>query len=382
MAQKKNQNKQSGQLARQSQNNNSNKNMLPSNRNSQFGKSAGVAAAYSASQKSGAPKISNDPKVTRIIHRELVATISGSTTLAVNPYQINPGDVTTFPWLSTIASSYEQYRFRKLRFHFVTRVATSYNGSLLMAPDYDVLDAAPTTEVQASQMNGAVEDVVWRDQILDFEINNMFPLGPRKFIRSELEAISDLKTYDAGQLFVIPVGCTDTSGIGKLWVEYDVDFFIPQYVTTGGSSSSQIASYSNWVNPSTISLTTTTAVNLDIDSALVNGVAATNSNGVVTLPVGSFMILGHVTFSTSDGGGNPFSGSLEIYKNGASLSPVVSTSCYEAAATGAQTRDLSIVGYVSSSGSDTVTLRFTAVGSGTLTGNDQGCQLALLKVSS
>jgi hypothetical protein len=278
MATKKNKNKQSGQLARQSQNNNNN--------------NAPVARAISA--RSTAPKISNTPKMTRVIHRELVQTISGSTTFNADSFSLNPGLPGTFPWLSSIAGSFEQYRFNRLSFHYVTRAPTSYIGSILLAPEYDALDSPPSSEVEASQMLGAVEDSPWKEQIMTFNVSDMFPMGPRKYIRTGvISGSSDLKTYDAGQLFVCEISCADTSAIGKLWVEYDVELHIPQNPNTATANNLGSASSYSLIT-SAQSLSTGVAATVAWNNEEYDGLNLTNSSGVFSVPVGTYQVSGVV----------------------------------------------------------------------------------------
>jgi hypothetical protein len=252
-------------------------------------KTEGAFVAQSVQSRSMAPKINNGLKSVRISHRELVGTINGNTTFGATAFALNPGLATTFPWLATVASAYEQYAFRKLRFHYVTRCATSYNGSILLAPEYDALDAAPTSEVFASMMNGAVEDAPWRDQNLDFVIADMHSTGPRKFIRTGAITASDLKAYDVGQLFVCAIGCADANAVGKLWVDYEVEFFVPQNPSAlqlGG-----IGSASYYKHAAAPALTSAVALRIPFDTLGYDGIGLTNSAGAfVGVSTGSYLI--------------------------------------------------------------------------------------------
>jgi len=61
----------------------------------------------------------------------------------------------------------------------------------------------------------------------------MHPIGPKKFVRTAgLAANLDVKTYDAGTLFV---GTIDGTAVnwGKLWVEYDITLYTPQLQPQG-----------------------------------------------------------------------------------------------------------------------------------------------------
>jgi hypothetical protein len=187
-----------------------------------------VPAAFNKRNFNAKPRIRSGPKSTTIAHKEFLGNLVESRLYGVNSYPINPGMSQTFPWLSQQATSWEQYRFKRLRFTFVTRVGTTSLGSVIMALDYDPLDLPPATEEDITQFDGAVEDAVWaRDMSVRADIKDMFAVGPRKYIRSG--AAMNLRTSDAGIFHVATVGCaTDVNVIGKVWVEYEVEFFIPQ----------------------------------------------------------------------------------------------------------------------------------------------------------
>jgi len=55
----------------------------------------------------------------------------------------------------------------------------------------------------------------------------MFPFGPRKQIRTA-SVTGDVSLYDAGRIFICTTGEASTAEIGKLWVDYEVDLFVPQ----------------------------------------------------------------------------------------------------------------------------------------------------------
>jgi len=383
MAQKKNQNKQSGQLARQSQNQNQQKKKQAGNqpRQGTLGSpSLAAPVAYSSPTQNMAPKINSSAKCSRIVHRELVATISGNTTFGSTAFALNPGVAASFPWLSTVAGSYEQYSFRKLRFHYVTRCATSYTGSVLLAPEYDALDTAPTTEVNMAMMAGAKEDVPWRDQVIDFNVADMFPLGPRKFIRTgAIASTADLKTYDAGQLFVALASCADTSAIGKLWVEYDVDLYIPQ--NPNAVQSVGVGASTLYVLHSAMSCSTGVAKLVAFDTLGYDSIGVTNTGGSFVLPAGSYMIEAVCTVGSDTN--VPFTGQIEIRKNGLASSPVYSAISQVDSESGAQVRfAVPVMGYINSGGSDAVSIYATLTSaSGNLFCYNDLCQIRIVRAA-
>jgi hypothetical protein len=94
--------------------------------------------------------------------------------------------------------------------------------------DYDSTDNAPTSEKQFLAYDGATENAVWRDSFITANVAAMFPIGPRKYVRSGAVA-GDMKTYDVGTIYVGSQGCDNgNDGIGKFFVEYDVELFVPQ----------------------------------------------------------------------------------------------------------------------------------------------------------
>jgi len=191
-------------------------------------------AAMSSSFRGSPPKITRDAKSCRVIHRELIASITGSVAFTVsNTFALNPGLPATFPWLSLIAQAWEEYQFNSLKFHFVTRTGTNVPGSVMLAPDFDAADSAPADEATASSYESAVEDAPWKNIVCVLKKGSMNSSRTRHFVRTAaLAANLDIKTYDVGNLFVLTVDGTAVPW-GKLWVEYDISFYIPQLPSAG-----------------------------------------------------------------------------------------------------------------------------------------------------
>jgi hypothetical protein len=311
--------------------------------------------------------------MTRIKHRELVSSVSGNTTFGVASFNLNPGLSATFPWLSSVAGSFEQYKFNKLVFHYVTRASTSYKGSILLAPEYDAIDAPPSSEVLASQMNGAVEDSPWKDQTLSFNIGDMFPMGPRKYIRTgTLPTSSDLKTYDAGQLFACSISCDDTSAIGKLWVEYDVELHIPQ--NPGAAALYNVGSMALFdITGSSQSVATGVAEDIVWDNERTNDIGAVNASGVFTLPIGKYYASGAVYINTSSAAS--LKGEVIPYID----SVAVTSSKFETELTQVSS-GIPFGCIVDLSASGTFKLTIEVTGSGTLVVNDKSTYVSILRI--
>jgi hypothetical protein len=187
-----------------------------------------VSAPVSVSQGQQFPGVARSMKTKRFQNSELISTIQGSIAFAViQKLSINPGLASSFPWLSSEAKKWQQYRFHSLIFRYVTRTATATVGSVILSPDYNPKEQVPTTEAQATNTQDAVEGSPWTNIICRLDPRAMFGLGPRKQIRSTNIA-GDLNNYDCGRLFVCAVGEVGAADIGKLWVDYDVELFVPQ----------------------------------------------------------------------------------------------------------------------------------------------------------
>lgn len=311
-----------------------------------------AAAAYSTGQRVREPKISASARSTRIVHRELLTTIIGSVAFAnFGSYQVNPGIAATFPWLSTQASGWEQYRFHRLCFEYITRSATTAVGSVILAPDYDALDSAPSSELIATSYRDATEDVPWKDQSCVWDPLAMHPIGPKKYIRSGLVANADLKTYDVGTQHVCTTGQSGTDAIGKLWVCYDVEFFVPQTQSPSGPLNT---SFAMWSLQNSQSLSTGVAATIDYDTQLINNMGIVESSGVFTLPLGNWVIRAEVSVSGATAASTFL---IEIQKNGASFAVPVQSELMTSS--GITFAELVASAYTTSTGTDTVRVRVT-----------------------
>lgn len=176
--------------------------------------------------------IQNGRNSTRVVHREYLNDILGSTTFAVDTViNINPGFASSFPWLSAIAARYETYRFNRLSFCYETTSATTAVGSVIMAVDYDASDSAPVTKAQMLSYKGAVRASPWEmvsyhcdPADLQKRLNNFTRLGA-------VPSGTDLKLYDCGVLYVGVAGNAAATAIGELYVDYDVTLSTPQLET-------------------------------------------------------------------------------------------------------------------------------------------------------
>jgi hypothetical protein len=166
----------------------------------------------------------------RFKNSELLQSLNGSADFsAATVLQINPGLPETFPWLHREAKNWEYYRFHSFCIRYVTRSATTDRGSVIISPDYSVEDSPPNSEVSATDTQDAVEDVVWKQLCCRLDPKAMYPAGKeqRKIVRDG-NVYGDKNLFDSAAVYVCTIGEADSSQIGKIWADYDVEFFVPQ----------------------------------------------------------------------------------------------------------------------------------------------------------
>lgn len=133
-----------------------------------------------------------------------------------------------FPWLSTLAMRYEKYKFRDLKFHFITQSAPQA-GTFMLVFDFDANDPAPVDTDQAAQSNDHSTGPVWNDQHLrpQLAIGDMLP---QKLTRPATPGgVYGLNNYDIGQLHILSEGCgADALTLGYIEVEYTVELYCHQ----------------------------------------------------------------------------------------------------------------------------------------------------------
>jgi len=175
------------------------------------------------------PQYENLPNGDVIIrHREFVTNIVGNENFVVSRFPINPGLQALFPWLSTVAPSYESYVFEKLDFLYETSCNTIATGTVTLAVDYDPNDPTPIDKVQALAYFGSVRSSPWASSCHSSSSQN---LRKRKtyFVRSgEQSNTQFLTTMDVGQLYVCRDGMLDQRVVGELYSSYTIRLMTPQ----------------------------------------------------------------------------------------------------------------------------------------------------------
>jgi hypothetical protein len=261
---------------------------------------------------------------------EYIAEVtSNSTTFSLlSSYPINPGQASTFPWLSTIAKNYEKYEFLALQWIYKPEVSqyasNGQTGKVLLSVDYDASDAPPSTKAQMEDVVPHSDAMPYQQLKLNCRPKEMHQNSDAKFIRpGNLPSNTDIKTYDAGNLFVGISGIANNSGtLGELHVKYIVKLSIPILEgSTGQSTNLSITEYTD-SSPQAYS-TGVTAIDLMPTLVGTNGLNLVNTSGVFTIPSGNYLVMWSADYINSNIDGSKIVANLLL--NGATIVSTGST---------------------------------------------------------
>jgi hypothetical protein len=179
-------------------------------------------------------------KGTRVQHREYIrdVTVPSNPALFSNTVQpINPGNAALFPFLSQVASQYQQYEFMGAVFQFKTLAsditAGGALGSVIMATDYDALATPFPNKVVMENSQYAVSSKPSCSQVHVLECDPSMQTTRLKYVRnltSSGTVSQDNRFYDMGLFEIATQGLPGSAGtvIGELWVTYDIMLYKPE----------------------------------------------------------------------------------------------------------------------------------------------------------
>jgi len=143
-------------------------------------------------------------------------------------YSLNPGDGTTFPWLSGLATRFEKYQFAKLTVMYKPTCATTTQGGIALVAVYDPADEVPDTRTQLFNAESSVRAAVYDDIKLVVKPANLRRKLYVRMTHHDLIDANELRLSDVGY-FVSAVMNTDGDHqFGDLFIEYDVSFYGPK----------------------------------------------------------------------------------------------------------------------------------------------------------
>lgn len=182
------------------------------------------------------PAMHREGQTITVRHREFLGEVLSSTSFTTRmELPINPGMAATFPWLSGIASKFQQYKVKGLVFHYVptsgNAVSSTNNalGSVILQTSYRANDSGPQTKIEALNEYWSTEVVPSETVAHPIECNpNENPFNVQYVRAGSLAANDNVLMYDLGRTFVCVSG-QQANGVvlGDMWVTYEVELKKP-----------------------------------------------------------------------------------------------------------------------------------------------------------
>lgn len=184
-----------------------------------------------------------------ITHREYIRDITPSNAFTKWEFPINPGLGITFPWLSQLAESYEEYKIKALIFEFrslasdtmISTAGTSSGmGSVIMGTNYNPNQNPFVDKRTMENYEGTLGRKPSQSFVHVVNVKkSSTPAGVNRWVRTAAPLTNeDKRLYDIGTFSLATIGQdTAASGvIGELWVAYQIEFFKPKYSGSIGSN--------------------------------------------------------------------------------------------------------------------------------------------------
>lgn len=177
-------------------------------------------------------------------HREYIMDITSTTAFTPISLDINAGLPETFPWLSQIASSFEEYCIHGMLFEFksmssdavLSSAANSALGTVIMATQYNVLN--PPFADKRTMENYEFSNSAKPSESFIHPIECKASETPYRCYYVRTGAIptgSDQRLYDLGAFTIATQGMQSSTGtIGELWVTFEIEFLKPKLISDFG----------------------------------------------------------------------------------------------------------------------------------------------------
>lgn len=181
----------------------------------------------------------------RVCRRELVELISIQKDVQQFNIKINPGLNEDFPWLSSMARSFQMYAFTGIAYEYVPTSGYSVSsdsaalGQVTMAPSYNPTVSGgswPSGNIKGlANMSGAVSGSPAAPSVCYIECDPTQTKNPIRYILNETTTTTGLMSladYNLGVLLLETEGAQATTSFqcGQLWVTYEVLLYQPRPV--------------------------------------------------------------------------------------------------------------------------------------------------------
>jgi len=173
--------------------------------------------------------------------------------------------------------------------------SNSAMGSVVVAAQYNVLDAAFTSKYQMENWEGAVSAVPYETINFGVECKKSKIFSDRLYVRSLAPpAGADLRLYDVCDVTVATQGMQSANvNLGELWISYDVELCMPKLTATGAGTPYAIMTTSTPTNANPFN-----GASYSIGSVTTIAAAGNTVTLPSSLPTGLYMMM-YVVYGSS-----------------------------------------------------------------------------------
>jgi hypothetical protein len=180
-----------------------------------------------------------------ISHREYICDIitGAANTFNLQAFPVNPGQESTFPWLSQVAANYTQYRLDGMLFEYRSMSADALNstntalGQVIMATQYDA--ALPNFSQKSEMENYFCGQSCRPSESAIHPIECARNQSTLENLYTRVGSVptgDDIRFYDMGTFQIATNGFQGANvNVGELWVTYQVTLFKEQMYSSLGN---------------------------------------------------------------------------------------------------------------------------------------------------
>jgi hypothetical protein len=139
---------------------------------------------------------------------------------------VSPTNTLLFPWLEGISGNYESFLFHKLHIEYVPNCSAAEAGSIIIAIDYDPTDDNEITAQTLFAMKNSVFGNVWGSFTHRSDVSDM--RKQKTYYTTKDLAIPNPRQNAIGRLYCYADNVTNNHSAGRLFVNYDIEFFTQQ----------------------------------------------------------------------------------------------------------------------------------------------------------
>lgn len=172
----------------------------------------------------------------------------GTSEFVLQDFSINPGNAALFPFLSNIATNFQEYEMRGMILELKSLTSefstNSILGSMFVGTHYNVLAPDPSTKQQIENLEYSSSSKPSTSLVHAIECARGANVDTHLYVtRDSNYQNGDPRFYDLGKIFVgsqgIPVG---TAPIAEMWISYEVALYKPILQSIGSMRSALLQS--------------------------------------------------------------------------------------------------------------------------------------------